>query len=93
MPQMKSFLSPAEIARDLDVSTSTVLRLIHSGSLPAIAVSARIYRIPAAAFEKFKDGTLTTPAVAPLGGTRPRPNIGGAERLPSAPNRPPARVR
>ena len=64
---MKQFLSPADVARELDISTSTVLRLIHAGDLPAIAVSARIYRIPMASFEMFTAGTLTQPAMAPLG--------------------------
>lgn len=90
---MKQFLSPAEVARELDISTSTVLRLIHSGDLPAIAVSARIYRIPVASFEMYKAGTLTRPAIAPLGGSRPRPEIGRAERLPAATHRPLARAR
>ena len=56
--QEKQFLSPAEIARELSVSSSTVLRLIHAGQLPAIRVSERIYRIPRASFEMFTAGTL-----------------------------------
>ena len=56
--QPKLFLTPAEVAADLRVSTSTVLRLIHADKLPAIAVSERIYRIPAATLERFKAGTL-----------------------------------
>ena len=90
---MKQFLSPADVARELDISTSTVLRLIHSGDLPAIAVSARIYRIPVATFEMYKAGTLTRPAMAPLGGPRRRPDIGRGERLPTATHRPLARAR
>ena len=90
---MKQFLSPADVARELDISTSTVLRLIHSGDLPAIAVSARIYRIPVATFEMYKAGTLTRPAMAPLGGPRPRPDIRRGERLPAATHGPLARAR
>ena len=90
---MKQFLSPADVARELDISTSTVLRLIHAGDLPAIAVSARIYRIPMASFEMFTAGTLTQPAMAPLGGPRPRPDIGRGERLPTPTHRPLARAR
>lgn len=56
--QDKQFLSPNEIASELSVSASTVLRLIHEQRLPAIYVSERIYRVPVAAFEKYKAGTL-----------------------------------
>lgn len=90
---MKQYLSPADVARELDISTSTVLRLIHAGDLPAIAVSARIYRIPVATFEMYKAGTLTRPAMAPLGGPRPRPDLGRGERFPAATPRPLARAR
>lgn len=78
----KQFLSPAEIARDLEVSSATVLRLIHAGQLPAIKVSERIYRVPVASFEMYKSGTLKTPGMAPLGGVKPRPRLGRGERLP-----------
>ena len=90
---MKQFLSPADVARELDISTSTVLRLIHSGDLPAIAVSARIYRIPVASFEMYKAGTLTRRTIAPLGGPRPRPEIGRGEQLPAVTHPPLARTR
>jgi excisionase family DNA binding protein len=82
--QSKPFLTPADVARELDVSSSTVLRLIHRGELPAIAVSERIYRIPSAAFEMFKAGTLQTPDPAPLSGVRRRPRLGDGEPLPTA---------
>jgi excisionase family DNA binding protein len=85
----KLFLSPAEVAAELRVSTSTILRLIHADKLPAIAVSERIYRIPAASFEMFKAGTL--PSLegleeAPLGPVLPgsAPSLGEGEPLPAA---------
>jgi excisionase family DNA binding protein len=77
--QTKPFLTPADVARELDISTSTVMRRIHAGDLPAIAVSERIYRIPAASFELFKAGRLRTPRPAPLGPVRTRPRIGAGE--------------
>lgn len=83
--QQKPFLAPAEIARQLGISSTTVLRMIHSGELPAIRVSQRIYRIPAASFEMYKAGTLQIADVAPLGGRKPRPQLGQGERLPKAP--------
>lgn len=78
----KQFLSPAEVAAELSVSTSTVLRLIHTDHLPAIAVSERIYRIPVASFEMFKAGTLRKAEPAPLGRRKPRPQLGEGERFP-----------
>jgi excisionase family DNA binding protein len=80
----KQFLSPSEIATELGISSTTVLRLIHAGELPAIRVSERIYRIPNASFEMYKAGTLQTPEVSPLGGRRPRPVLGKGEELPTA---------
>ena len=80
----KLFLTPAEVAHELAVSTSTVLRLIHAGELPAIAVSQRIYRIPVASFELFKAGALWHPEPVPLGPTKRRPRLASDERLPDA---------
>ena len=80
--QDKRFLRPAEVARDLAISSSTVLRLIHSGELPAIAVSKRIYRIPVASFEMYKAGTLRKAGLAPIGPVRPRQRLGEGERPP-----------
>ena len=83
--QDKQFLSPNDIASELSVSASTVLRLIHEQRLPAIRVSERIYRIPVAAFEKYKAGALESPSparIAPEISERPR--IGAGESLPEA---------
>lgn len=83
--QGKQFLSPNEIAAELSVSPSTVLRLIHEQRLPAIRVSERIYRIPAAAFEKYKAGALESPSPARVSSmTKRRPRIGAGESLPEA---------
>ena len=80
----KPFLSPGDVARELAISSSTVMRLIHSGRLPAIAVSERIYRIPVASFELFMAGAVERPGLAPLGPLTRRPNLGEGEALPSA---------
>ena len=91
--QDKPFLSPNDIASELAVSTSTVLRLIHEQRLPAIRVSERIYRIPVAAFEKYKAGALEAPSPARISAEgKKRPWIGVGERLPEAAE-PIARVR
>jgi len=50
----KRFLTTSEVASELRVSTDTVLRLIQSGTLPALRVSERLYRVPAPAFARFK---------------------------------------
>jgi excisionase family DNA binding protein len=83
--QDKQFLSPNDIASELSVSTSTVLRLIHEQRLPAIRVSDRIYRIPVAAFEKYKAGVLESPSPARISSEiSKRPRIGAGESLPEA---------
>lgn len=84
--QTKPFLSPGDVAEELGISSATVLRMIHAGSLPAILVSERIYRIPSASFEMYKAGTLRPTTLAPLGGTKPRPRPGELETLPKARN-------
>ena len=81
--QDKQFLSPNEIASELSVSASTVLRLIHEQRLPAIRVSERIYRIPVVAFEKYKAGALESPSPARISPEiSRRPRIGAGEPLP-----------
>lgn len=47
------FYSPQDVAVLLEISSTTVMARIHDGSLPAVRVSDRIYRIPIAAFERF----------------------------------------
>lgn len=78
----KQFVSPADVAQELDISTATVLRMIHAGALPAIRVSERIYRIPSASFEMYKAGTLRTVGPAPLRRVKQQPRLGTAEALP-----------
>lgn len=78
----KRYYSPAEVGAILDVSTSTVMRLIHDGKLGALRVSDRIYRIPAPAFERFQAG-----AVAPGFSIKERrvesiASLGSGERRP-----------
>ncbi len=56
MDEQRRYLTPAEAAEALRVSTDTVLRLVSSGDLPAIRVSPRVIRIPVPAFEAFAAG-------------------------------------
>lgn len=78
----KQFVSPADIAGELDVSTATVLRLIHAGALPAIRVSERIYRIPVASFEMYKAGTLRGQPAIRVRRVAEQPRLGEGEELP-----------
>ena len=50
------YVTISEAADRLRVSHDTVLRLVHSGSLPAIRVSQRLYRIPRPALDRFESG-------------------------------------
>lgn len=54
------YLTPAEAAAELRVSTDTVLRLIASGELAALRVSPRVVRIPEPAFAVFLSGQTPT---------------------------------
>ena len=85
MTQTKQFLTPADVAAALAISSTTVIRMIHKGELPAIRVSERIYRIPAASFEMFKAGTLRTVSPAPLRTVKRQRRLGEGESLPKAP--------
>ena len=78
----KRFFSPAEAAEILDVSSTTVMRLIHDGRLPALRVSERIYRIPVPAFERFQSGDVAVPFETEVRRTEAKPRIGADERLP-----------
>lgn len=79
----KRYYSPAEVAEALSVSTSTVLRLIHDGRLPAVQVSERIYRIPLPAFERFQSGAIRPRVKVTETRVRAR-RIGAAEPVPRA---------
>jgi excisionase family DNA binding protein len=82
--QTKQFLTPADVAAELDISSTTVLRMIHKGELPAITVSERIYRIPAASFEMYKARTLRSVTPAPLRSVKQQPRLGKSETRPVA---------
>jgi excisionase family DNA binding protein len=50
------YYTPREVAEMLRISDDAVLDLIHRGEIPALRVSARIIRIPAAGFEAWREG-------------------------------------
>lgn len=49
MFERKPFYTPTEFARLASMSNDRVMDLIHAGTLPAVRISQRIYRIPIAA--------------------------------------------
>ncbi len=79
----KRFYTPKEIAEELAVSSDTVLRLIASGRLPAVRVSARIYRVPAPAFEAFRAGRVPARRTVARVDTDAEPDFGDGETIPA----------
>lgn len=78
----RRFITPAEAAAELRVSTDTVLRLIASGALPAIRVSPRIIRIPKPAFEFFRSGRTPTRRKVVTRQVDYEPSFGAGEHIP-----------
>lgn len=75
------YLTPAEAADELRVSTDTVLRLIESGALPALRVSARVIRIPRPAFELFQSGRVPARRRIVVRRVSAEPRLGAQERI------------
>lgn len=47
------YLTTAEVAAELVVSTKTVIRLIEAGELPAVRVGPRLFRVKPEALADF----------------------------------------
>jgi len=52
------YYTPREVAEQLRVSPTTVMKLIHDGRLYAVRVSERIYRVPVGAIQRLQSGML-----------------------------------
>ncbi len=81
MTDERRFLTPAEAASELRVSTDTVLRLIAAGTLPAIRVSPRVIRIPVPAFEFYRAGRVPTRRRVVVRRTSSTPTFGAGEQI------------
>jgi len=76
------YVTPSEAATELRVSTDTVLRLVSSGELAALRVSARIIRIPVPAFVAFQAGRRSTRRAVVRRKRRTEVTLGAGERTP-----------
>lgn len=47
------FLRPVEAARTLNVSRSRIYEMLNAGTIPAVRLEGRTWRIPRAAIEKL----------------------------------------
>ena len=54
------YYTPREVADQLRVSPTTVMKLIHDGRLYAVRVSDRIYRVPVGAMSRLHSGDYET---------------------------------
>lgn len=82
MTQEQRYLTPAEAAGELRVSTDTILRLIASGALPALRVTSRVIRIPRPAFDRFREGRTPARRRVVTRATAEEPAIGADEGIP-----------
>ena len=82
MAQERRYLTPAEAASELRVSTDTVLRLIASGELLALRVSPRVIRIPVPAFKQFQQGRPVVRRRVITVASTEEPSLGADEDIP-----------
>ncbi|HEX7612554.1 MAG TPA: helix-turn-helix domain-containing protein [Candidatus Limnocylindrales bacterium] len=78
------YYTPKEIAELLRISDDAVLDLIRRDEIPALRVSSRIIRIPAAGFDAWREGrgpVRRRVRIAALPGEKPA-KIGEGEELP-----------
>jgi excisionase family DNA binding protein len=59
------FLRPVEAAALLGVSRSRLYEMLNTGSLPAVRLDGRTWRIPRAAIDKLATDAMTEHAAAP----------------------------
>lgn len=62
-----AYLTTKEVAADLGVSKMTVYRMIQDGTLHALRLGAKTYRIPKNSYAAFKNGATYVPPAAAKG--------------------------
>ena len=55
------FLRPVEAARILNVSRSRLYEMLNAGTIPAVRLEGRTWRVPRAALEKLAADAMTEP--------------------------------
>ncbi len=79
---VKLYYTPKEVAEILDISDDTVLDLVNRRELPALRVSARVTRIPIAAFDLWRKGFKPRRRKTSIGTARRKVVVGEGEQLP-----------
>ena len=78
----KLYYTPQEVAGMLEVSVDTVLAKIHRDEIPALRVSARIFRVPVVAFDLWRSGFVPKRRRVGIRQATKRVVIGAGESLP-----------
>jgi excisionase family DNA binding protein len=74
--------TPKEVAEILRISDDAVLDLVNAGSMPGFRVSARVTRIPIAAFDLWREGYMPRRRRVSIRPARRRPVVDESEVLP-----------
>lgn len=86
------YYTPREVAEILGISDDTVVEMVKAGTIPGFRVSARITRIPIAAFDLWRDGYRPATRPVTIGPARRRVVVGDGEHLPAPTPAPAPRV-
>lgn len=80
----KLYYTPRQAAEILAISDDAVLDLINRGDLPALRLSARITRIPIAAFDLWRQGYRPRRRRVSIAPVDRQVDIGADEPIPAA---------
>jgi excisionase family DNA binding protein len=81
------YYTPREVADILGISDDTVVAMVKSGEIPGFRVSARITRIPIAAFDLWRGGYRPKARPVTIKPARRRVVVGEGEHLPASARR------